>query len=131
MPRIARLGVQALRLAMSREGLTWAELAARAGVDAGGLRVAACRGCPHFRMRLRLEAALKYRHPIWTDSGALADRARCVRVFGLDPVLVSRPALVRLAATHGFDFGGCRRKKDFVAAVVARAAVVGCSVKNK
>jgi hypothetical protein len=105
--------------------LTLRKAAERAGVTFGFLRVALSRGFPRRGLGWRLEAALSYRHAIWTDSRALADRARCVRAFGIDPYLVSRPALEKMVRLHGFNFSGCQVKADFVRAVFERATAVG------
>jgi len=114
----------ALRKAMEREGLTWGKLALRAGLALKGLYVESCRGFPCWRTRLRLERALDYRYSLWTDAATLAHRRRCMRELGIDPVLVSRPELIRLAARMNFNFSGCRTKADYVRAVFERAS--GC-----
>ena len=118
------MSVMTLWEALRREQLSAAELARRSGLTAETMKVCMCNGLRSERTCWRLESGLGYKYSIVSNSMALADRQRCVELFGVDPFVASRTALRRLAEKHGFDFSGCFMKADFAAAVIYRASAL-------
>jgi hypothetical protein len=118
-----QVAVKALRIALIQRGLTVRQVAQVISQTPGGLSSMITRGVDSQRTRDAIEAALGYRHPIWSSSGALAARKRCVSLLGFDPMLASLEDLRRHAGTLGIQavrrFPGRRGLAQEVLAVVA------------
>ncbi|MDB6112986.1 MAG: hypothetical protein JWR69_4736 [Pedosphaera sp.] len=112
-----------VRIAIIQDGLTVGELAARCGMSSLCLSAAITSNFPCQRTRHRVEAGLGYTRAIWSDASTLAQRKKCVLVFGFDPYLVERDFMRSQAAAIRADFSGCYSKADFIKEVFARAAV--------
>lgn len=90
------------RVALAERGLALGELGRQLGLAEGTIySYAAAHFTDSIRLRWRIEALLDYGFAIWTSRDVLEIRRGCRLVFGLDPFLAEKSALLDLARRVG------------------------------
>jgi hypothetical protein len=112
-----------VRVALIEEGWSFCTAATRCGLTTQAFADAMCYNFPHRLTRYKMEAALGYKRPIWSDAGTLSAREGCVRKFGFDPYIVGMRELRSRAGQVGADFSTCTNKMAMIREVFARAAI--------
>jgi lambda repressor-like predicted transcriptional regulator len=109
---------------LKQAGISLAELARLAEFPVEYLRQQVALGFPKKRTRARVEAALGYEWPIWSDRRQLTLRKKCVELHAIDPFLIERAELRALGSKIGADFTGCgTARPKLIEAILQRIAV--------
>lgn len=93
------------RVAMLQEGLGRREVAKILGRAPQSITTWLSKGFPDSASRWQFEAAMGYRHPIWSGTWQLALRKSCLATHGFDPFLIQRPVLRHHALSFGLKCG--------------------------